>query len=108
MVELGTVRAPTRRRRPANTAAVPISTQSKRKLRPSPPSTLTVCIPTRGRNRTNATKAASPASLSAFGQSTRTGAATVATSTRPATASDLLDLGPAEQAGRQEHQHQDQ
>ena len=96
-----TVRRPTRSRRPAATRAIPISTQSKRKLRPVPPSILTVCMPTRGRNRTSATNAASAASLSAVGQSIRLGAAAVSLRTRPATAQTFSISGlPSRPVGR--------
>src|SRR5918995_3896232 len=103
-----TVRRPTRSSRPAATSATPISTQPKRKLRASAPSALTVSMPTSGRNRIRATNAARPHSFNAAGQSIRSVVAALSVRTRPATASDLLDLGLAEQAGGQEDQHQDQ
>ena len=79
-----TVRRPTRSSRPAATSATPSSTQPKRKLRASPPSVLTVCMPTSGRNRIRATNAARPASLSAPGQSIRAAGAAGSAMTRPA------------------------
>src|SRR5688572_26002895 len=91
------------RSRPTKTTATPIATSSKWKTRLP----LAICMPRSGVSRTAATKAVTAASLTAGPRAGRD-VAGVATACACAIASDLLDLGPAEQARGQEDQHHDQ
>src|SRR4051812_48748177 len=92
--------------RPANTSAAARNTQPKWKSSVMPVGPLAVRMPSSGPSRTNVTSAASADSFTA-GIRLPVAGTPVATVVA-AIPSDLLDLGPAKQAGRQEDQDHNQ